>query len=73
MKVSYNKLWKKLIDLSLSKTQLRELSGISTVTLAKLSKNQTVSMEALIKICTALRCDLNDICEFIQDTEPAEM
>ena len=65
MKISYSKLWKKLIDLSITKTQLRELSGISTVTLSKLSKNQTVSLDVLMKICKALNCNINDICEFV--------
>lgn len=56
-----------MIDLSCSKTQLRDLSGISTTTLAKLGKNQSVSMEVLMKICKALNCELNDICEFINE------
>lgn len=65
MKVSYKKLWKKIIDLNITKTQLRLKSGISTVTLAKMGKDQTVSMEALMKICKVLDCDLKDICEFV--------
>ena len=65
MTVSYNKLWKVMIDKGINKTALRQMSGISTVTLAKLGKNQIVSMEALMKICIALKCDIKDICEFI--------
>ena len=67
MTVSYNKLWKVMIDKGINKTALRQMSGISTVTLAKLGKNQIVSMEALMKICIALKCDIKDICEFIPD------
>ena len=67
MTVSYNKLWKIMIDRNINKTELRHLSGISTVTLAKLGKYQIVSMEALMKICIALQCDIKDICEFIPD------
>ena len=65
MKISYKKLWKKMIDLEMSKTELRERTGISTVTLAKLGKDQIVSMEVLMKICKALQCNIDDVCDFI--------
>ncbi len=65
MKMSYKKLWKKMIDLEMSKTDLRQKAGISTVTLAKLGKDQAVGMEVLMKICTVLNCNLHDICDFI--------
>ena len=68
MKVSYKKLWKKTIDLEYSKSELREKAGISTVTLAKLGKDQIVSMEVLMKLCEALDCNLNDICEFVEES-----
>lgn len=66
MEVSYNKLWKLLIDRRINKSNLRLLTGIGTNTLAKLSKNQQVSMDVLIKICTKLDCDISDICEFVK-------
>lgn len=66
MEVSYNKLWKLMIDRNMNKSELRELTGIGTNTLAKLSKNQAVSMEVLMKICNTLNCDISDICEFIK-------
>ena len=66
MKMSYKKLWKRMIDLDMSKTDLRQKTGISTVTLAKLGKDQVVSMEVLMKICKVLDCNLYDICEFVQ-------
>jgi DNA (cytosine-5)-methyltransferase 1 len=66
MKVSYKKLWKKMIDLGISKTELRHKATISTVTLAKLGKEQIVSMEVLMKICKALDCNIDEICEFVE-------
>lgn len=67
MDVSYNKLWKLIIDRGINKSELRMLTGIGTNTLAKLSKNQPVSMEVLLKICSRLDCDISDICEFIKE------
>lgn len=68
MEVSYNKLWKLMIDRGMpNKSDLRTLTGIGTNTLAKLSKNQQVSMDVLIKICSQLDCDISDICEFIKE------
>ena len=69
MLVSYNKLWKKLIDKGINKSDLRKLTGIGTNTLAKLSKNQFVSMEVLMKLCENLNCDISDICEFVKEEE----
>lgn len=60
---SYNKLWKLLIDKKITKTKMREQAGISTNTLAKMGKNESVSMESLAKICTFLKCGLDDIVE----------
>lgn len=67
MKISYNNLWKLMIDMGLNKSELREITGIGTNTLAKLSKNQPVSMEVLMKVCEKLDCDLTDVCEFIKE------
>lgn len=67
MKISYNNLWKLMIDKGLNKSELREMTGIGTNTLAKLSKNQPVSMEVLMKVCEKLDCDLTDVCEFIKE------
>lgn len=66
MKVTYKKLWKKMIDLEMTKTDLREKTGISTVTLAKLGKDQVVSMEVLMKICKSLECNIDEICDFVE-------
>lgn len=61
MAVSYNKLWKKLIDMNMTKTDLRIATDMSTTTLAKLGKNETVSMDVLLRICKTLNCNLGDI------------
>lgn len=63
MVVCYNKLWKLLIDRGLKRTDLRQLAGISTGTLAKLGKCESVSTDILVRICEALQCDLFDIME----------
>lgn len=63
MMLSYNKLWKLIIDKEINKTQLREMTGMTTNILAKLGKNESVQVEILAKICEALECDLNDIVE----------
>lgn len=61
--ISYSRLWKLLIDKKINKTQLKEKAGISTNAVAKLSKNEPVSMETLSKICYALDCEVGDILE----------
>lgn len=68
MSISYNKLWKLLIDKHINKTELRKAAGISTNVIAKLGKNDPVSMETLAKICAALNCDIADIVEMTGDT-----
>ena len=67
MAVSYNKLWKLLIDKGMTKTQMRLQADISTTTLAKLGKNETVSMDVLLKICKLLDCNVGDIIDVINE------
>lgn len=67
MAISYNRLWKLLIDKGMTKTQLREKANISTVTLAKMGKNETVSMDILLRICKELDCGFEDIVEATKD------
>ena len=64
MSVSYVKLWKLLLDRKLKRTNLISMAGISSNNLAKLGKNDYVSMESLEKICKALDCNIGDIVEF---------
>lgn len=66
MTVSYDKLWKLLIDKKMNKTQMRLATGISSSTLAKLSKEEPVTLEVLEKICNELHCNIGDIVEFIK-------
>ncbi|WP_302359135.1 helix-turn-helix transcriptional regulator [uncultured Mitsuokella sp.] len=67
MTYSYNRLWKLLIDKHMTKTQMRKQAGISTNILAKLGKDEPVSMETLAKIALALACGLDDIVEIRED------
>ena len=62
--VSYIRLWKLLLDKRLKRTDLKALAGISSSTLAKLGKNEYVSMEIVERICCALSCDIGDVVEF---------
>lgn len=67
MAVSYKKLWKLLIDRDMTKTQMRKESGITTGALAKLGRNENVSTEVLVKICSTLHCDITDIMELTEE------
>ena len=67
MPVSYNKLWKLLIDKKMKRTDLRTTAKISTGTLAKLGKNESVSTDVLVRICRALNCDIGDIMEVLTE------
>lgn len=66
MAVSYNKLWKKLIDLEMSRTELRVKAGISTRQLAKLGKNENVTTDVLVKVCKALDCNVAEIMDITE-------
>jgi len=61
--ICYKKLWKLLIDRDMHKQDLKRISGISTTSIAKLSKGENITTDVLLKICTALDCDINDILE----------
>ena len=67
MAVSYKKLWKLLIDKDMKKKDLQSVAGISWSSVTKLSKGENVSMDVLIKICTALNCDVGDVMELLPD------
>ena len=68
MDVSYNKLFKMLIDKGMKKTEFAKEVGISANTLAKLSRNETVSMEVIIRICRALGCSVDDLMDILPET-----
>ena len=63
MTFCYKKLWKLLIDRGMKKKELGALAGVSSATLAKMNKGETVSTDVLLKICVALNCDVSDIME----------
>lgn len=72
MDVCYNKLFKLLIDKGLKKTEFSKQAGISANTLAKLSKNETVSMDVLIRICRSLNCTIDDIVDVLPEVDTAK-
>lgn len=67
MAISYNKLWKLLIDKKMTKTELRLAADISTTTLAKLGKDETVSMDVMLRICKVLNCGIEDVVEIVNE------
>ena len=69
MRFSYNKLFKLLIDRGINKKTLREMSGISATSVAKLGKGGNVNTDVLLRISGDLKCDVGDIMEFIDDEE----
>lgn len=73
MTVSYNRLWKLLIDKNISKVELRKMTGISPNTMTKLNRNEEVSLSILVKICDVLNSDIGDIVEHVSKTMVSEL
>lgn len=69
MTVSYNKLWKLLIDKKMSKAELRRATGISPNTMTKMNQDEDVALSVLGKVCKALKCDIGDVIGFVDDSE----
>ncbi|NLM42683.1 MAG: helix-turn-helix transcriptional regulator [Clostridiales bacterium] len=67
MHISYDKLWKLLIDKKMNKQDLKKVTGLSSATIAKLGKGGNVTTDVLIKICEALECGLEDIMELVKE------
>lgn len=67
MHFSYNKLCKILIDKNMNKKKLREITGISSASMAKLGKGENVTTDVLLRICKELNCDISDIMEIIDE------
>ena len=67
MRISYNKLWKMLIDKEMKKSDLKEQAGISSASLAKLGKGENITTDVLLKICESMHCHLEDIMETVDD------
>ena len=64
---SYKKLWKLLIDRDIKRKELCVMAGISSATLAKMSKGESVTTDSLLKICIVLHCDVSDIMEVAEE------
>ena len=70
MAISYKKLWKLLIDREMKKKDLVALSGISQSSVTKMGRNKNVNTDVLVRICSALKCDIGDIAEIVlQESE----
>lgn len=67
MHISYNKLWKLLIDKNMNKQDLKKISGISSASIAKLGKGTNITTDVLLRICKALDCDIADIMEIVKE------
>ncbi|MCR1953243.1 helix-turn-helix domain-containing protein [Clostridioides mangenotii] len=67
LRISYNKLWKMLIDKNMNKQDLKNATGISSASIAKLGKGENITTDILLKICETLECKLEDIMETIKD------
>ena len=67
MAISYNKLWKLLIDKQMSKADLRRAAGIAPNTMTKLNRNEEVSMAVLIRICAVLNANIGDVMDLMQE------
>ena len=67
MAISYNKLWKLLIDNHMKKKDLKDKAELSTATMAKLGKNESVSLDVLVRICKVLNCEIGDVVEILDD------
>ena len=72
MAVDYSNLWKLLIDKKMNKSQLKKAAHISTNAVAKMGRNESVSLDTLEKICSALQCSIEDVVSFVADTESGE-
>ena len=68
MAISYNKLWKLLIDRKMSKADLRRAAGIAPNTMTRLNRDEEVSLTVLNKICTSLSVDIGEIMEFLPES-----
>ena len=64
---SYNRLWIMLINKGMKKTDLLKVAGINSTSLAKMGKNQPVTMDCLEKICASLQCNIEDIVEYVSE------
>ena len=71
MSLCYNKLWKLMIDKKINKTQLHKSTGLSQSTITKLAKNENVNTDVLEKLCHYFKCDISDIVEYNEESNPS--
>lgn len=67
MAITYNKLWKLLIDKSMTKTDLKNITGMNSATLANMGKNKFIRLRMVDKICKELDCQIEDVVEFVRE------
>ena len=67
MAISYNRLWKLLIDNHMKKKDLKDKAELSTATMAKLGKNESVSLDVLVRVCKVLNCEIGDVVEIAEE------
>lgn len=67
MKISYNKLWKLLVDLKMSKADLRKATRLSPGTMTKLNRDEEVSLDALMRICKVCKCNIGDVVDVYEE------
>ena len=67
IRISYNKLWKMLIDKNMNKQDIKKLSGVSAASIAKLGKGENITTDVLLKICQAMDCNISDIMESVKE------
>ena len=67
MRISYKKLWHVLLDKNMTKQDLRKVTGISTTTVQKLTKNESVGIDIILRICEKLSLKINDVVEFVEE------
>ena len=67
MKISYKKLWHVLLDKNMTKQDLRKTTGISTTTVQKLTKNESVGIDIILRICEKLNLQVDDVVEFVEE------
>ena len=71
MYITYKKLWHLLIDKGMSRQDLRHMTGLSSASIAKLSKGENITTDVLLRICDALNCNITDIVETVRNEDDA--
>lgn len=69
MAISYNRLWKLLIDRKMKKKDLVEMAGVSWSTIVKMGRDEHVSTDIVVKICAALECDVDEVMEIVPEND----